>query len=108
MSGFNFCMQRGVPFLTKNRKGAIQVLAGGTQYQQGSELIISILFQLGFTVLLATLMVIPDVFSGPNASLFIMSATIGLFLLYNVFTTMFVAKDHDYPFNAIKMFYQEL
>lgn len=108
MSGFNFCIQRGVPFLTQSKKGKVQVLAGGAQYQQGSEMIISILFQLGFTVMLAALIVVPQYFSGPNASLFIISASTGLFLLYNVFTTMFIAKDHDYPFNAIEMFHQEL
>ncbi|VEU21004.1 DEKNAAC101932 [Brettanomyces naardenensis] len=108
LSGLNFCMQRAVPFLTRSRTGAIQWMAGGTQYQQGTEMIISIAFQATFSLILIVLLEGPVYLDGGNKGLAMSIAGVALFLLYNTFTTAYLAKDHEYPYNAFEMFSQTL
>ncbi|QPG73101.1 hypothetical protein FOA43_000406 [Brettanomyces nanus] len=108
MSGLNFCIQRGVPFLSRSSTGNIQLMTGGVQYQQGVEIAISIAFQVSFTLFLVVLLLSPEYLEEGNKGLAVTISVVSIFLTYNTFTTAFLAKDHGYPFNVVEMFHQKL
>lgn len=104
MSGLNWCLQRAVPFLMRSEKGTLTWFTGNIKYQEGMESVLSVLFQLGFSALFIVLMESPLYLEGGNRGAAVLVATIALFLLYNTFTTCWMAKDRSYPFNAVKLF----
>lgn len=103
ISGYNFCSQRGVPFLPTNEKGARMFLSGGQQYQFGSEVLISIVVYLSLAICVTVLICIPMI-SNPLQRNFgaLLFATF-LFLGYNVLTSIFIIKNPSYPFNFINI-----
>lgn len=105
VTGYNFCIQRAVPFILKNDQGNIMYFSGGLQYQFGLEMANVSLIYLGFTTLMVLLLQFAP--SIPNQSLrnllTIMALTL-VFFLYHLLNTIFHIKDPDYPFVQWKLF----
>ncbi|KAH3668217.1 hypothetical protein OGAPHI_001971 [Ogataea philodendri] len=101
LSGVNFAIQRNVPFLVKGANQTIKYIAPGVQNEIGSEVVISIAFQALFAALLWAL--IQGVTTVPKenkaTSMLIYGAL--LFIVYNLFTSMYKAKDPGYPFTYL-------
>ncbi|ODV86310.1 hypothetical protein CANARDRAFT_22211 [[Candida] arabinofermentans NRRL YB-2248] len=103
MSGLNYCLQRMVPFLTKDVEGQLSFIAYGTQQQVGAEVMISIFFQLCFGFILVLMVDGGKLIKGKKLNILIISLAFSMFINYNVFTTLFLKKNRDYPFNSINI-----
>ncbi|ANZ76627.1 BA75_03352T0 [Komagataella pastoris] len=103
ISGYNFCSQRGVPFLPLNDKGARMFLSGGQQYQFGSEVLISIVVYLSLAICVIVLICIPRISNPLRRNFGALFFATFLFLGYNILTSIFIIKNPSYPFNFINI-----
>ncbi|KAG7918481.1 hypothetical protein KL927_001938 [Ogataea polymorpha] len=100
-SGVNFAVQRNVPFLVKDKDGSLKYLTPGVQNMIGAEVTLSIAFQMIFSLLLWLLIQgIPRI-PKENRPVGMLLFAGMLFIIYNLFTSMFKSKDPGYPFTYL-------
>ncbi|KAG7893983.1 hypothetical protein KL908_002260 [Ogataea polymorpha] len=100
-SGVNFAVQRNVPFLVKDKDGSLKYLTPGVQNMIGAEVTLSIAFQMIFSLLLWLLIQgIPQI-PKENRPVGMLLFAGMLFIIYNLFTSMFKSKDPGYPFTYL-------
>ncbi|KAG7770353.1 hypothetical protein KL931_002117 [Ogataea haglerorum] len=100
-SGVNFAVQRNVPFLVKDKDGSLKYLTPGVQNMIGAEVTLSIAFQMVFSLLLWLLIQGVPRIPKENQAVGMLLFAAMLFLTYNLFTSMFKAKDPGYPFTYL-------
>lgn len=109
--GYSFTVMEKVPFVARNDKGGIIVVSGGVSWQFGIEIIVvgATYLALGATLIilvhLGSYKVTENSVLGEKgkAALVVASAVV-LYLLYSLLTTLYLCKDHDYPFPFTKVF----
>ena len=110
--GSAFTTTNAVPFLARNDKGELIYISGGIYYQFGVEIPI---VATNYTLLAASLVSLiwlgaykvgPENFIKTEGSRFVwvIANSIVLYLLYSTLTSIFLRKDHDYPFGFTKLF----
>ncbi|MCH0628761.1 OST3/OST6 family protein [Kocuria palustris] len=110
LSGYQFTMQRGAPFVAYNENGVI-VISGGQHYQFGAEIIIITALYAALAASLIALIWLGNYKATPDStlstetakSLAIIITAIIAFLLYSLLTSIILRKDHGYPYGLIKL-----
>lgn len=111
VSGYLFTTMRGVPFVAKGDKNNIIVISGGTAYQFGIEIIIVGLTYGSLAATLVTLIYVGMYEVTPTSKisddrvkfLLICVINLTLYLLYSLLTSIYLRKDHHYPYAFTKL-----
>lgn len=111
LSGYSFTTIQQTPFIAHNEKGPIYI-SGGIHYQFGIEIVLvgAVYLLLGAAV--AILLYLGHYKVTRQSQIHtqkllaaLQLATVALiYLFYSVLTSMFLRKDHDYPYGLMKLF----
>jgi oligosaccharyltransferase complex subunit gamma len=102
LSGFNFTTQRQSPFVSQN-DGKILWIAPGNSTQFGSEVIISILLQIAFSLILILLINGVKLFNSPIKDLIVIISGLFLIGLLLLGADIYHLKSTAYPFNYVSI-----
>lgn len=104
ISGFNFTLQRHSPFIS-NLKGKLLWVAPVNNNQFGSEIVITILLQIGFFITFILMLNNKYVFEDRKSQNW--ATIIGSILMLTMLilgVNVYYLKDRGYPYNYIKIF----
>ena len=110
--GYSFAMIQGVPFIAQNDKGQPIYVSGGVHYQFGVEIIIVGLNYLFLGISLVSLIQLGKykvtkslrVASEGSKFFLVFINSVVVYLLYSCLTSLFLRKDHGYPYSFTKLF----
>lgn len=110
--GYQFTVQEGVPFLATNDKGELIYISGGIHWQFGVEIVIVGANYFALAMSFITLIYFGNYkvtttsrISDENYKHALILANAALiYFLYSVLTSIFLRKDHDYPYYFTKLF----
>lgn len=111
LGGYSFTTIKQTPFIAYNEKGPIYI-SGGTHYQFGIEIVLSagIYFLLGAAVVMLFYLghykvTLESQISTDNGLALLQILAVALiYFFYSVLTSMFLRKDHGYPYGLMKLF----
>lgn len=103
LSGYNFTMQRKVPFISRRGENILWVAPEGNS-QFGSEIVISIALQITFSAVLLSLIVLAKHSHGIARDLIVTIASLSLLMLLLFAAGIYHLKNGSYPFNYGNLF----
>lgn len=110
-SGYQFSTMERVPFIAKNESNEIMVISGGIYYQFGIETLIVAANYLSLAMSLVALVYLGN-YKVTKQSLIqteelrlglIVVDNILLYLLFSCLTSIFLRKDHEYPYHYARL-----
>lgn len=110
-SGYQFSTMERVPFIAKNEENKIIVISGGIHYQFGIETLIVAANYLSLAMSLVILVYLGKYEITESSMIQTEELRLGLilvdnlilYLLFSCLTSIFLRKDHDYPYYYTKL-----
>lgn len=111
LGGYSFTTIQQTPFIAYNEKGPIYI-SGGVHYQFGVEIVLvaGIYFLLGAAVMILFYLgrykvTLESLINTENVLALLQVLTVVvIYFFYSVLTSMFLRKDHGYPYGLMKLF----
>ncbi|CAK7901711.1 dolichyl-diphosphooligosaccharide--protein glycosyltransferase subunit Ost6p [[Candida] anglica] len=113
IGGYSFTTIQGVPFISSGDNGDIIYISGGVHYQFGVEIFLVGATYTGLTIAIATLLYFGNykvspksrfIDSEPKKTSMVLLNVLVIYLLYSCLTSLYLRKDHGYPYSFMKLF----
>ncbi|ODV79303.1 subunit of N oligosaccharyltransferase complex [Suhomyces tanzawaensis NRRL Y-17324] len=111
VSGYQFTTSQGTPFVARNEEGIIYI-SGGLYYQFGIEIVMVAANYFSLAMTLIAMIYLgryqitetSRIHLEATRSALVVVANVVLFVLFSCLTSMFLRKEHGYPYGLAKLF----